>query len=652
MKTFNALPKRQFKFSLSAQVYGHHFINQWGHEKTFFKIVLLLLFTIFAVSPFRSNARIEKVLISMHHALTKGSGNGESCKQIGTSCNPLSSGPNSQMDMDSDTYASTTLDGPDVNTDAWNSTLQNSFNTSTSVTACDYYIWVANNQMYTASGTYTHTTQNGPDVDTETLHLTINTPTITTTSETACSYYIWNGMAYHTSGTFTYTYNGVNNAPCVNTEILNLTISKDTIVIATVTSCNSYTWGINNINYSTSGIYTVTSVWNTDCIRTDVLNVTINYTNYGSANAEICNINPATGLSSYTWPLNGVTYTASGLYTHTIVGNGVSTGNQLFCDSIVTLNLNLVGGVTIAPKAFLNGAYDANTGLMKDSLRRVTMYEDIVEPNFCVTGNPLIGPAFNVIPQTTPDFNGGDNKSFCDGNRTIPSMFYNTMGTTPMDDNSIVDWVHVKLRPASNLTGGMPYGSKYCLIQRDGDIVDVDGVSPVSFPCVCPGSYYVEVDHRNHLAVMSANPMMLSSSSTNQIDFTIPATSWVSPQYPNGMTNPPVYVINGVAVMWGGDTKNDKNVRFNGGHPSFSYPTVLAGGNDKEVILAHIFQPSPACGQGNNNILYRAYKNSDANMDGKVKYNNPENDKDFILSNILLSAPTATPNTKISQHTP
>jgi hypothetical protein len=319
---------------------------------------------------------------------------------------------------------------------------------------------------------------------------------------------------------------------------------------------------------------------------------------------------------------------------------------------VVTLNLTLESGISVSPKAFLKGAYDAATGLMKDSLRRVTMYENVVGPNFCTTGIPLVGPAVNVIPQTTPDFNGGANNSLCDGNRTIPSAFYSTMGTTASDPNSIVDWVHVKLRPAGNVTGNVQYGSKYALIQRDGDIVDVDGVSPVSFPCVCPGSYYVEVDHRNHLAVMSANPVALNSTSASGIDLSVASNIWLSPQYGAGITNLPAQVVSGVAVMWGGDTKNDKNVKYNGGSPSYSYPTVLVGANDKEAILADIYNPSPACGFGSNNILYQSYKNTDANMDGKVKYNNVDNDKNWMLNCILVSAPGATPNNIISQHTP
>jgi hypothetical protein len=79
---------------------------------------------------------------------------------------------------------------------------------TTSATACDTYTWSVNGQTYTTSGTYTGTSTdaNGCTVD-ETLNLTINASTSNTTSATACDTYTWSvdGMTYTTSGTYTST---------------------------------------------------------------------------------------------------------------------------------------------------------------------------------------------------------------------------------------------------------------------------------------------------------------------------------------------------------------------------------------------------------------------------------------------------------------
>ena len=60
--------------------------------------------------------------------------------------------------------------------------------------------------------------------------------------------------------------------------------------------------------------------------------------------------------------------------------------------------------------------------------------------------------------------------------------------------------------------------TRAALLQRDGDVVDVDGVSSVQV-AVADGNYYVAVRHRNHLGVMTANPVALSGG-TALIDFT------------------------------------------------------------------------------------------------------------------------------------
>ena len=51
-------------------------------------------------------------------------------------------------------------------------------------------------------------------------------------------------------------------------------------------------------------------------------------------------------------------------------------------------------------------------------------------------------------------------------------------------------------------------------MQRDGDVVSADGVSPVPFD-MANGNYLLAVRHRNHLGVMTANPIALSSTATS-----------------------------------------------------------------------------------------------------------------------------------------
>ncbi len=73
--------------------------------------------------------------------------------------------------------------------------------------------------------------------------------------------------------------------------------------------------------------------------------------------------------------------------------------------------------------------------------------------------------------------------------------------------NSIVDWILIEIR--SSATPSAVIYERAALIQRDGDIVDVDGSSDVSIPTtsVPTGTYYIALRHRNHLGVMATTPL-------------------------------------------------------------------------------------------------------------------------------------------------
>jgi hypothetical protein len=83
----------------------------------------------------------------------------------------------------------------------------------------------------------------------------------------------------------------------------------------------------------------------------------------------------------------------------------------------------------------------------------------------------------------------------------------------------IVDWVLVELRTGT--ASGTKVDEKAVFIKNDGSIVDLDGVSTVSISGVNAGDYYVVIRHRNHLAIMTASAIPLSSNSA-LYDFTTP----------------------------------------------------------------------------------------------------------------------------------
>ncbi|MEZ5045865.1 MAG: fibronectin type III domain-containing protein [Chitinophagaceae bacterium] len=252
--------------------------------------------------------------------------------------------------VDGNTYTASgiyTYTGTGANGCPDNYTLDLTINTSTNnptqvETACDSYTWSVDGNTYTASGIYTYTTtgQNGCP-DNYTLDLTINTSTNNPTQvETACDSYTWSvdGNTYTASGMYTYTGTGSNGCP--DNYTLDLTINTSTNNPTQVeTACDSYTWSVDGNTYTASGMYTYTGTGANGCPDNYTLDLTINTSTNNPTQVE-------TACDSYTWSVDGNTYTASGMYTYTGTGANGCPDNYTLDLTINTATNNPVQTVT------------------------------------------------------------------------------------------------------------------------------------------------------------------------------------------------------------------------------------------------------------------------------------------------------------------
>ncbi len=104
----------------------------------------------------------------------------------------------------------------------------------------------------------------------------------------------------------------VSNTGCPNVTV-PVTVSGPTTPITNVTSqtvCDSYTWSVTGLTYTTSGTYTGTSTNLNGCTVDETLNLTVTPSTSNTTSASACD--------SYTWSVNGTTYTASGTYTSVV----------------------------------------------------------------------------------------------------------------------------------------------------------------------------------------------------------------------------------------------------------------------------------------------------------------------------------------------
>ncbi|WP_298514864.1 hypothetical protein [uncultured Kordia sp.] len=245
----------------------------------------------------------------------------------------------------------------------------------------------------------------------------------------------------------------------------------------------------------------------------------------------------------------------------------------------VILSSELLGAVTVRPSVFLQGAaLNPNVGeemLMRDDLR--------------VAG---------IIPTTSP---------YAD-TATVDAAVFNTTGV-----DAIVDWVWVEVRSEANID--LVVAGKSALLQRDGDITDLDGTSPVAFN-IASGNYYIVIRHRNHLGVMSNAAIALRSSVTF-IDFTNPAASTFGS---NAQTN--FGIPSGANAMWAGNVNGDAIIQYSGTNP------------DTPAILSVILNDP---GNFLNFPTYAVvgYNVNDVNMNGNAQYSGVAPDTPFILQNVL-----------------
>jgi hypothetical protein len=211
-----------------------------------------------------------------------------------------------------------------------------------------------------------------------------------------------------------------------------------------------------------------------------------------------------------------------GVYTYTVTRpRGCNSQN---ITSTVTVNLTqfIPSIVTVRAKVFLEGPLkDTTNFLMIDSLR----------------AREFLQTSETYTPLGYVHVNGGGFESFD----------YEQLDSIGVD--ALVDWVYVELRSATDSTKVI--ATRSALLQRDGDIVDLDGLSPLRFKRVVPGAYYVVVGHRNHLSVMTAIPVSLDYAGTTQLDFTSGALG-VFGSNPYKVTAKSV-VSGGVRVLFGGD---------------------------------------------------------------------------------------------------
>ncbi|HNL65887.1 MAG TPA: hypothetical protein PKL81_12380, partial [Ferruginibacter sp.] len=263
--------------------------------------------------------------------------------------------------------------------------------------------------------------------------------------------------------------------------------------------------------------------------------------------------------------------------------------------------------IVVSARIFLHGAYSSGLARHKD-----------------VTATWAAVLNANALSQPYSIYGYAGTESVTAG------FFTSTAGTT-----DIVDWVLVDLRDA--VTPATIISQRAAFVREDGLIVDLDGVSPVSFKGFAAGNYFITIRHRNHLGVRTATTQLVDGAvSPTAYDFSTALTqAYQDPAIlalPAPNNNNAMNVVGGKYVLWGGNGNSNTTTRANGPLAQNDYlflvTTTLAGNVTGQIA--------------------NVYSRGDYNMDGTVRANGPLTQNDYLF---LITTTLAGSTTKIiTQH--
>ncbi|WP_162596596.1 cadherin repeat domain-containing protein [Thiofilum flexile] len=248
----------------------------------------------------------------------------------------------------------------------------------------------------------------------------------------------------------------------------------------------------------------------------------------------------------------------------------------------VSIRVN-IPTATMQIRVLLQGAYDANTNLMRDDLRRLGLI-------------PLKQPYGSIL------------NSMYEGTEALdPSLLQRTDASAP------VDWVLLEFRKADEQATLVSH--RAALVLRNGDVIDpITASTTLRIAPLPEGYYYVVVRHRNHAAIVT-KPAVWLSGTVSSLDFTDTALNL------SGEAHTQI-IQNNRSMLSAGDGNQDGRI------------IVSGPGNDMNTILEQVLR------MGENktsslNYKISQYNIADYDMNGITLFSGPDNDTNTLMSAIV-----------------
>ncbi len=313
---------------------------------------------------------------------------------------------------------------------------------------------------------------------------------------------------------------------------------------------------------------------------------------------------------------------ATGFYGYTEITYTICDDNVSQACKDATIHILVFDDLSVGLRVYLEGAIMNNGGLT-DSQGRPMMRDDLrVNPydgnNYIPIYDPYSYAQGAVLDYTTEYEHRGPG--LMPTNQIIADSLtvFSVTG-----ENAIVDWVYVQLRSKDDMMDTL--ASRSALVQRDGDVVDLDGVSPLRFKNINADSFYVAVKHRSHLGLLSE--VVPSGDMVDFTDVNTPVfnygTTYTSAADLTGLSGNK-NIAPGYRALWAGDFNSDGLLKF-----------VNPDDDVNWLFFNVLLHPDNLDNNINFDFAF-GYYNGDFDMDGKAKYNAPEDDTNLLFFQLLL----------------
>lgn len=203
--------------------------------------------------------------------------------------------------------------------------------------------------------------------------------------------------------------------------------------------------------------------------------------------------------------------------------------------------------------------YVSTTGL---TIAELANEWKLADPRYTMIATALLRGSWTAGPNMTTSLNSGGIIPLSQPYNVTPFNYTGTENVASIPNANIVDWVLLELRkPTSGLPqdalSGTLIGRKAGFLLNNGSVVDLDGVTPISFDINKQGAAFMAVRHRNHLGVLSISlPSNATGTYTN--DYRVLANSYKA----TGTSSDPVILLAGGVHygLWAGDANKSGNL--------------------------------------------------------------------------------------------